>query len=175
MKRQDILENQVKYVYLGIGSNLGNKKLNLEKAMHLLKNNNIEIVCSSKVYESLSWPNKKFPNYFNIVIKIRTILNPLKLFYLVKKIEKNLGRNRAPKNHPRICDIDIIDYDRINKSFKVNNDIVVIPHPRAHKRNFVLFPLFELDQNWKHPKFKSKITKLIMNLPLKDLSTIKLI
>ena len=86
-----------------------------------------------------------------------------------------MGRKKNYKNFPRICDIDIIDYNNINKSFKKNKDMLILPHPRSHKRNFVLLPLYEINKDWKHPKFKSKITELIMKLPINDLSTIKLI
>ena len=175
MKKQDIFENQAKIVYLGIGSNLGDKRLNIEKAKTILSINGVKILNSSKIYESLSWPNTNFPKYFNIIIKTKTYLKPLNLFYIIKKIEKILGRKKNYKNFPRTCDIDIIDYNNINKSFKKNKDMLILPHPRSHKRNFVLLPLYEINKDWKHPKFKSKITKLIMKLPINDLSTIKLI
>ena len=57
----------------------------------------------------------------------------------------------------------------------MDKDMLILPHPRSHKRNFVLLPLYEINKDWKHPKFKSKITELIMKLPINDLSTIKLI
>ena len=79
MTRQDILENQVKFVYLGVGSNLGNKKNNIEKVKFELIKNNIKILQSSSYYESLSWPNPKKPKFFNIVLKVSTNLSPLKL------------------------------------------------------------------------------------------------
>ncbi len=69
MKKQDIFENQAKIVYLGIGSNLGDKRLNIEKAKTILSISGVKILNSSKIYESLSWPNTNFPKYFNIIIK----------------------------------------------------------------------------------------------------------
>ena len=175
MKKQDIFENQAKIVYLGIGSNLGNKRLNIEKTKTILNIKGVKIINSSKIYETLSWPNKNFPKYYNIIVKAKTYYTPTNLFYIIKEIEKILGRKKNFKNHPRICDIDIIDYNNINKSFKKDKDILIIPHPRSHKRNFVLLPLYEINRDWKHPKYKSKITELIMKLPINDLSTIKLI
>jgi 2-amino-4-hydroxy-6-hydroxymethyldihydropteridine diphosphokinase len=77
--KQDILENQVKSVILGIGSNLGNKKLNIEKAKSKLEDFQIKIIkCSSK-YESLSWPDIKKPKYINIIIKVETEIKHLEL------------------------------------------------------------------------------------------------
>ncbi len=168
MTRQDILENQVKFVYLGIGSNLGNKIINIEKAKFKLIQNDIKILETSSYYESLSWPNNKYPKFLNIVLKINTKLTPLELLKKCKEIEHSLGRKKAIKNSPRICDIDIIDYG--------NRQIIkqiILPHPRMHKRNFVLFPLFELNKDWKHPTLKCKIKKLILSLPNSDIRSIK--
>ena len=75
MKNQDTSENQVKIVYLAIGSNLGSKVINIEKAKLLLLTNNIKIIKCSNYYETYSWPNKKFPKFLNIIIKTETKLN----------------------------------------------------------------------------------------------------
>jgi len=166
--KQGISENQVKLVYLGIGSNLGNKFLNIEKAKSYLYENNIQLINSSSYYETPSWPNPRFPKFINIIVKIRTKLDYLELFYICKKIENKLGRKNSPKNSPRICDIDIIDFD--NKIIKKE---IQIPHKLMHIRNFVLFPLFEIDKNWKHPVLKKNIKKLIFSLPIKDIRSIK--
>ena len=79
MTRQDILENQVKFVYLGIGSNLGNKIINIEKAKFKLIQNDIKILETSSYYESLSWPNPNNPKFLNIVLEIETNSTPLEL------------------------------------------------------------------------------------------------
>ena len=168
MIKQGISENQVKLVYLGIGSNLGNKFLNIEKAKSYLYENNIQLINSSSYYETPSWPNPRFPKFINIIVKIRTKLDYLELFYICKKIETKLCRKNSPKNSPRICDIDIIDFD--NKIIKKE---IQIPHKLMHIRNFVLFPLFEIDKNWKHPVLKKNIKKLIFSLPIKDIRSIK--
>ena len=89
-------------------------------------------------------------------------------------IERELGRLRKKKNEPRTCDIDIIDYDKkIQKSTKNQN--LIIPHPKMHKRNFVLLPLFEIAKTWIHPIKKASIKDLINALDAEDLRTIKLI
>ena len=168
MIKQDILEKQVKSIYLGIGSNLGNKKYNIERAKIELLKNVIKIVNSSNFYQSLSWPNPINPEFLNIVLEIKTNFNPLKLLKICKEIESYLGRKRAPKNAPRSCDIDIIDYQ--NLSIKSG---ITIPHPRMHTRNFVLLPLFELNKEWTHPISKFHIKRLILALPNKDITSIK--
>ena len=155
-------------IYLGIGSNLGNRRKNIEKAKFMMIQNKIKIMQSSNYYESLSWPNIKNPKFLNIVLKVNTNIEPLKLIKIFKSIEKSLGRKKAKRNSPRECDIDILDY----KGRQINKEII-LPHPRLHKRNFVLFPLFELDKSWKHPISKHHIKKLIKYLSNRDIRSIK--
>ena len=167
-------EKRAKIVFLSIGSNLGNKRKNIELVKFNLEKNNIKIIKSSKNYETLSWPDKKKPTFINIVLKIKTYLSPQDLIKKCLYIEKELGRLRNRKNEPRICDIDIIDYDKmIVKGTKRQN--LTIPHPEMHKRNFVLLPLFEIAKTWTHPLMKVSIKDLINALDSEDLRTIKLI
>ena len=163
-----MLENQAKTVYLGIGSNLGNKKRNIEKAKFKLIQNNILIKKSSNYYETLSWPNPKNPKFLNIVLKVKTNLTPVKLLHICKKIEVFLGRKKREINAPRECDIDIIDYNRQNINSKI-----ILPHPRMSERNFVLLPLYELDKAWTHPISGQPIKKLILSLSNRDIRSIK--
>ena len=164
MTKRDISENQANTAFLGIGSNIGNKKRNIEKTKFLLQNNSIKILKSSNIYETYSWPNKDQPKFYNIVIKVMTSLKPANLFYVIKNIEKKLGRKKAPINEPRTCDIDILDYKGKIYKLNANNNKLIIPHPRLHDSNFVLFPLFEIQKNWKHPIKKTKIKDLITKL-----------
>ena len=164
MKKLDISENQAKIIFLGLGSNIGNRKKNLEKAKYLLSFNKVDIIKVSSYYETESWPNKNFPKYLNIVIKGKTTLNPEKIFKLVKIIEKEIGRRETKKNYPRKCDIDILDYNKKSMSLNIDNNILTIPHPRMHSRNFVLLPLFEVERNWFHPIKKVKISSLLSNI-----------
>ena len=168
MIKQDISENQVKFIYLGIGSNLGNKRNNIEKTKFKLGQNNIKILQSSSFYESLSWPNPNNPKFLNIVLKISTNFTLPELLKKCKEIEKNIGRKKSTINSPRECDIDIIDYEN-----KIINDKIILPHPRLHTRNFVLLPLFELNKDWKHPVSKHNIKTLIFLLPNRDIRSIK--
>ena len=168
MKKQDISKKQAKHIYLGLGSNLGDKKRNIEKAKFELMQNNIEILESSSFYESISWPNPKNPKFFNIVLKIKSNLDPKGLLKICKEIEKKLGRKKTPKNSPRVCDIDILDFKRK----KISREII-LPHPRMHIRNFVLLPLFEINKDWKHPITKEHIKRLMLLLSNRDITTIK--
>ena len=174
MKKQDILENQVNFVYLALGSNLGDKKNNLNKSIDLIQKEGILIKKVSKFYSTKSWPNENFPNFINSVILIETKLNLEQLFLKIKKIEKKLGRTKSKRNYPRVCDIDIIDFngDIINR--KLINHKLSNPHKRMHNRNFVLFPLYELDKDWVHPKLNKNIVILMSNLTSDQLLGIKI-
>ena len=163
-------EDLVNSIYLGIGSNLGNKRINIERTKFNLILNNIKILKCSSYYESLSWPNPNNPKFLNIVVEIETSFGPLELLKKCKEIEKRLGRKKLPKNSPRECDIDIIDF----RNKKTTGDLI-LPHPRMNTRNFVLFPLFEINKYWNHPILKVNIKELIFSLSNSDIRSIKLI
>ena len=171
MIKQDLYENQVKQSYLAVGSNLGNKLGNIEKAKFEIEKNDIKIIKSSSFFESLSWPNTLQPKFINIVLEVKTNLTSIELLKTCNLIEKKLGRKRSTKNAPRTCDIDIIDYKQ--KVINLADKDLILPHPRMNKRNFVLLPLFQINKIWKHPKSKQNIVKLINSLKIKDLRSIK--
>ena len=175
MKKQDTSDEVANIVYLSIGSNLGNKVLNIEKTKYLLLRKNIKILYCSSFYETLSWPNPKFPRFLNIVIKINTTLDPKDLFLLIKSIEKKIGRRKSAKNYPRLCDIDIIDFNNKNLNFSSKDQKIIIPHPRMHNRNFVLIPMYQINKNWIHPKKSEKITDLLSKLSFNSIRGIKVI
>tara|TARA_B100001123_G_C14897763_1_gene862523 strand:- start:18 stop:545 length:528 start_codon:yes stop_codon:yes gene_type:complete len=174
VKKRDILENQANIVYLALGSNLGNRILNLELAKSLIISIGINILKISSYYKTESWPNKNFPYFLNFVILINTNLELKELYKKIKIIEKVVGRTKAPKNYPRVCDIDIIDFNGINFSTKYKNNDIIVPHKSMHKRNFVLLPLFEINRNWIHPKFKKNIVNLVSKMSNLDLRCINL-
>ena len=163
-------EKQAKIIYLSVGSNLGNRKKNIEKTKFKLYSKGINIIRSSNYYETLSWPNPKNPKFYNIILKVSSDLKILELLKICKQIETSLGRKKAPKNSPRTCDIDIIDY---NQKITVNG--INVPHPRMHLRNFVLIPLFEIEKNWRYPNSKQYIKNLIFSLSNSDIRSIKLV
>ena len=168
MKKQDISENQAKNIFLGIGSNLGNRIVNIEKAKSLLLENDINFISISNYYETPSWPDPKKPKFINIVLKATCKHKPQEMINLCKIIETKLGRKKSPKNSPRICDIDIIDFEGL-----VLKDKLCLPHARMHERNFVLLPLFEICKDWRHPSLKLHIKSLILSLSNRDIRSIK--
>ena len=170
VKRRDILENQAKTVYLGIGSNLGDRKKNIEIAKSHLSENNLDFLSVSSFYETPSWPDPKKPKFFNIVIKAKFYHDPESLLEICKKIEILVGRKKGKKNDPRVCDIDIIDFNK--KVLKVKNKLT-LPHKLMHKRNFVLVPFFEIQKKWHHPIIKKDLKSLISSLSEADIRSIK--
>ena len=106
---------------------------------------------------------------------IETKLNINELFLKIKKIEKKLGRTKSKRNHPRVCDIDIIDYNGEIIHKNLGKHKLNIPHKRMHNRNFVLFPLYEIDKDWVHPKLCKNIVFLLSNLTSEQLLGIKII
>ena len=175
MKKQGTLENRANYVYLALGSNLGNKISNLIKTQQLILESNIQILKSSSFYKTVSWPNKNFPFYVNSVILVKTSLNPIKLFNTIKSIEVMIGRKKARKNYPRVCDIDIIDFNGQIIQKKIGSNKIKVPHERMHSRNFVLLPLFEINKDWFHPKLCKNIVFLLSNLSSEQLLGIKIV
>ena len=170
VKRHDTSENQAKIVFLGIGSNLGLRKINIEKAKFLLAQYNLNFLSISGYYETPSWPDPRKPKFLNIILKLKCNYNPQELLKICKFIEIQLGRKKSKKNAPRTCDLDIIDFN--NLVSKQNNEIN-LPHKMMHKRNFVLLPLFEIQKNWIHPDKKIDVKTLISLLPDRDIRSIK--
>ena len=155
-------------IHLNIGSNLdskyGSRFKNISIAINLLINLRIKIKKISNFYETPSYPNKRYPKFLNIGMIIDYDSNSLKLLKEIKLIEKKLGRIITKKNNPRIIDIDIIDFrNEVNKSQKLT-----VPHPKCHLRNFVLFPIQQIDPNWVHPILKKNTQYLINNLSQKS-------
>ena len=155
-------------IHLNIGSNLnskfGNRFDNITIAINLLLSAELKIKKISNFYETPSYPNKKFPHYLNVGILCSFNENPEILFKIIKSIEKKIGRFKTKKNDPRVCDIDIIDYN----SDIIRNDCITIPHSRSHLRNFVLYPIKQIDPNWIHPVLKQNVNFLIKKLDFKS-------
>lgn len=128
--------------YLGVGSNLGNRKKNLTDAIALLsKPKNIEITALSSIYETAPQYCLDQPSFLNCALKILTILPPRELLKRCQAIEQKLGKIKTSRYGPRIIDIDILLYDHQI----IHEEDLVVPHPEMIKRNFVLTPLMEIE------------------------------
>tara|TARA_B100000963_G_scaffold342520_1_gene343453 strand:- start:1091 stop:1600 length:510 start_codon:yes stop_codon:yes gene_type:complete len=151
-------------IHLNIGSNLnskyGSRFTNINIAISFLINPILKIIKISNFYETPSYPNKNYPNFLNVGLIIDYKKNYHDLFKEIKLIEKKLGRLKSKKNSPRIIDIDIIDF---RKKIKRTNELI-LPHPRCHLRNFVLYPILQIDPKWSHPILKKNVRYLINKL-----------
>ena len=151
-------------IHLNIGSNLnsiyGSKFKNISITVKLLQELRLKIVKISNFYETPSYPNKNLPKFVNVGLFVDYGKNYLSLIKEISLIEKKIGRIKTKKNEPRVCDIDIIDY----KGLKIKDESLILPHPRCHNRNFVLYPIKEIDPDWIHPIYKKNVDFLIDKL-----------
>jgi 2-amino-4-hydroxy-6-hydroxymethyldihydropteridine diphosphokinase len=151
-------------IHLNIGSNLsskhGSRFDNISLAVNFLLNSKITIKKISNFYETPSYPNKNFPKFLNVGLIVDYQDNYFSLLREIKFIEKKLGRIRTQRNNPRIIDIDIIDFNNEIKK----TDKLILPHPKCHLRNFVLYPISQISPKWSHPIIKKNVQFLIDNL-----------
>ena len=155
-------------IHLNIGSNLesvyGSRYDNISIAINLLIESKIKVKKISNFYETPSYPNENFPKFLNVGLFIEYKNDHMSLFKIIKQIEKKLGRTKSNKNDPRVIDLDIIDFKGEIKKTKE----LILPHPKCHLRNFVLFPILQIDTNWFHPILKKNAQYLINRLRQKS-------
>ncbi len=145
-------------VYLGVGSNLGDRQFYLEEAKKLTRKiPDTRFLRSSSVLETDPVGGPPQGKFLNAVWEIETGLSPRELKKRLREIENQLGRRRAERNTPREIDLDILSYGH---QVVEENDLK-IPHPRLHERTFVLLPLCELAPEWKHPVLKKTMKELL--------------
>jgi 2-amino-4-hydroxy-6-hydroxymethyldihydropteridine diphosphokinase len=149
-------------VYLGLGSNLGERGLHLSQAMDFLSER-IKIEKKSPIYDTAPVGNPNQPRFLNMVIRVSTRLPANALLFMAKGIEAKLGR--VPVDTPRPIDIDILFYgDQI-----INNPPqLIVPHPRLAERAFVLVPLADIAPDLLHPVKKKTIKQLLAEVEGKE-------
>jgi 2-amino-4-hydroxy-6-hydroxymethyldihydropteridine diphosphokinase len=145
--------------YIGIGSNLSNRERNIEKAISILKEK-CNISKSSSIYETEPVGFKDQDWFLNCVVEVDTNLKPLELLDFLQSIEKKLKRVKTIKNGPRTIDLDILFFS----NEIINNERLIVPHPRLHERLFVLEPFNEINPEFMHPILKRSIKDLTYDL-----------
>ena len=147
-------------IYLGLGSNVGDREANLIAALKQLSRR-ATLDKTSSVYETEPWGFNEQPRFLNAVCRILADLAPLELLTWVKRVEVEVGRRPTFAGGPREIDIDILFYDDL----ALNTPELVIPHPRLAERAFVLVPLAEIAPEVVHPALKLTVAELLARVP----------
>ena len=146
-------------VFLGLGSNLGDKRENIKNALVFIEKRVGEIIALSGFYETQPWGYDSMETYINAVAEISTIMEPKELLLVTQDIERDIGRKDKTTNgeyRDRIIDIDILLYDDLI----IQTAELTIPHPDMHKREFVLIPLSEIAPKFIYPISGKTIAEL---------------
>ena len=144
--------------YLGLGTNIGNKRRNLITAAALLAERVGDVLALSGFYETEPWGFESNNRFLNAAVKLNTDYSPQELLFITQQIEKELGRTEKSNGtyHDRVIDIDILLYD----DEVLQTPELVLPHPLMHERKFVMEPLAEIAPFVQHPIFKESIMDL---------------
>ena len=150
-------------IYLGLGTNLGDKETNLNLVMDEIRKRIGEIVSLSAYYITEPWGFDSQNTFLNAVCIVSTVLSPSEALYITQSIEKDLGRLKKSVDgqyNDRPIDIDILLYDDI----VLNTPNLVIPHPLMHQRTFVMEPLAEIAPELVHPVLHQKMKDILMEM-----------
>lgn len=146
-------------VYLGLGTNLGNKEANLRIAIYKLQERIGKQVSLSSFYETAPWGFESDHSFLNAAIGLETSLSPIEILHITQEIEKELGRTKKSVNgsySDRLIDIDILLYDTL----VLQTPELTIPHPLMTERDFVMNPLIEIAGNVIHPTRQKTLSEL---------------
>lgn len=159
-------------ILIALGANLatrafGPPEAGLRAALAAMPGDGLAVVRRSRFYRSAPVPPSAQPWYVNAVAEVATTLGPRELLRVLLAIEARFGRIRGERNDARALDLDLIDYDGRVGHWPASNDLpgLVLPHPRAAERAFVLMPLAELAPGWRHPATGAGVGALIAALP----------
>lgn len=142
-------------IFLGLGTNLGEREKNLQRAVNGLAAG-MTVTAVSPVYETPPWGVTDQPHFLNICVAGQTTQSPHDLLAFIKQVEQDLGREPTYRWGPRLIDIDILFYD----DQVIDDGFLTVPHPRLHERAFVLAPLAEIVPDFVHPVLAKPVAEL---------------
>ena len=152
-------------ILIALGANLssqfGSPRATLKRAILEIDKRGIRVLYQSPIYLTAPVPISDQPWYHNAVVGVSTDKSPQQLIETLQSIEMNFGRVRTERNAPRMIDLDIVAYDDV----VTDNHNLIIPHPRAHERAFVLYPLRDIEPRWVQPISQKTISQMITDLP----------
>ena len=151
----------MKRIYLSLGSNIGDREVNLRKAVEQLASPDLRVLRTSRIYETEPVDYVDQAWFLNQVVEAETSLFPMRLLTRIARIERSLGRTRAVPKGPRTLDIDILFYG----TAVVRTARLEIPHPRIAERRFVLAPLAELAPGHLHPITHRSVRQMLEDAP----------
>lgn len=155
------------HVYLGLGSNLGDRDANLAAAIQALAPV-VAVERVSSVYDTAPMDYANQPRFHNLVCEGETDLSPVALLHAVKEIERRLGRQQGPRYGPRVIDIDLLFYDQL----VLQTGELTLPHPRVAERAFVLAPLAEIAPMMVHPVLGETAEELLRRVSTSDVERV---
>lgn len=149
-------------VYLGLGTNIGNKRKNMVTAAALLAERAGDVLSLSSFYETEPWGFDSGNTFLNAALELETSCSPMELLHLTQQIEREMGRTQKSDGsyHDRIIDIDILLYG----NEIIHTEELVVPHPLMQQRLFVMQPLAEIAPSLVHPVLHKSMYELYMEL-----------
>jgi len=151
----------MKRVYLALGSNLGNRRVNIETALKKLAENAVKVRRVSSLYRTEPIGYTAQPWFVNCAAEVATDLMPVQLVRRCQAIQREMGRRPGPRNGPRLIDVDILLYENL----VMRSPEVTIPHPRMSERRFVLVPLSEIAAEAEHPVTRQTVREMLGSAP----------
>jgi 2-amino-4-hydroxy-6-hydroxymethyldihydropteridine diphosphokinase len=143
-----------------LGSNLGDCLNNLKQAIELMRKCAAGVSATSDIFETEPWGMQDQPLYYNQVILLETTDNARTLMHLLLEIEQEMGRHRIAKWAPRLIDLDILYFN----NEIINEEGLVVPHPRLHERRFTMAPLSQILPDFVHPVMKKSNLDILHSL-----------